>query len=98
MHRRLRGSIPLYDRDLWCFVGLICYQIHVILLRGFVGTWFYRCNRVASMCCVNGGRCGTNIGSYMIGGHPNLPGQSVTRSVHFGLKPTYQNFLIDFFK
>ena len=37
----------------------------------------------------NAGACGTYIGSHMIGGHPNLPGQSVTRSVHFGLKSNY---------
>ena len=37
----------------------------------------------------NDGTCGTHYGSHMTGGHPNLPGQSVTRSVHFGLKSDY---------
>ena len=32
----------------------------------------------------NAGACGTYIGSHMIGGHPNSPGLSVTRSVYFG--------------
>ena len=40
----------------------------------------------------NYGRCGTSVGSHMIGGHPNLPGQSVTRSVHFGLKSDYHSY------
>ena len=40
----------------------------------------------------NDGRCGTSIGSHMVGGLPNLPGQTVTRSVKFGLKSTFHKF------
>ena len=34
---------------------------------------------------VNYGTCGSQVGSHMVGGHPNSPGTTSTRSVHFGL-------------
>ena len=43
----------------------------------------------------NDGTCGTHWGSHMIGGHPNIPGQTENRSVCHGLSCSIQKHTIE---